>query len=121
MDAEQLVDRLRRQGVAISIRDGELRLVPGSLVPGHLVKQVRENKSDIYRYLQVNPPSTMGTDATTEGCWPLELWRRLSRPEWRQYLRQSIENQDKEREEHARWMLREILPRISHMAQKLSQ
>lgn len=38
-----------------------------------------------------------------------EEWRRVSIPDWRRILRESIEQGDKKREEYARWMLREIL------------
>jgi hypothetical protein len=36
-------------------------------------------------------------------------WRRVSIPEWQRILRESIEKEDRQREEYARWMLREIL------------
>jgi hypothetical protein len=42
-------------------------------------------------------------------CWMLEEWRRISIPDWRHILNESIECRNKEREEYARWMLREIL------------
>ena len=41
--------------------------------------------------------------------WMLWEWRRVSIPEWRSILQQSIDNKDQRREEYARWMLREIL------------
>ena len=41
--------------------------------------------------------------------WMLWEWRRLSIPEWRRILGESIEDEDRKREEYARWMLREIL------------
>lgn len=42
-------------------------------------------------------------------CWVLEEWRRVSLPQWRCILKESIEQQDKKREEYARWMLSEVL------------
>jgi hypothetical protein len=43
--------------------------------------------------------------------WSLMLWewRRVSNPEWRRILGESVEQGDNRREEYARWMLREIL------------
>ena len=46
--------------------------------------------------------------STTE-CWLLEEWYRISLPEWRRILKESIEGKYKKREEFARWILREIL------------
>ena len=109
MDAAQLVDRLRRQGVAITVSDGHLILEPRSLVPAHLVNQLRETRSDICHYLQANTPTFIGYQSKSEECWPLELWRRMSRPEWRENLRQSLDSGDKEMEEYSRWMLLDIL------------
>jgi hypothetical protein len=46
-----------------------------------------------------------------EGLEPLMLWewRRISIPEWRRILRESIDKGDHQREEYARWMLQDIL------------
>ena len=41
--------------------------------------------------------------------WMLWEWRRVSIPEWRRILRESIGQGDTRRQEYARWMLREIL------------
>jgi hypothetical protein len=41
--------------------------------------------------------------------WMLWEWRRISIPEWRYILKQSIAAGDQRREEYARWMLQEIL------------
>lgn len=41
--------------------------------------------------------------------WPLWQWRRECIPEWQKKLETSIEIGDREGEEYARWMLREIL------------
>ena len=106
MNVEQLLDRLRRHGVSVSVSGGQIRLVPGSRVPGHLVALLQDNKAAVCNYFFANPDSS-GTGR--HDCWPLELWRRLSIPEWRERLRQSVESGDKNQEEYARWMLREIL------------
>ena len=41
--------------------------------------------------------------------WALWEWRRVSIPDWRRILTESIHNGDVRREEYARWMLRDIL------------
>ena len=41
--------------------------------------------------------------------WMLWEWRRISIPQWRQILSESIGSGDRRREKYARWMLREIL------------
>lgn len=46
--------------------------------------------------------------STTE-CWFLEEWRKVSLPEWRRILKESIEARNTKREEYARYMLHEIL------------
>jgi hypothetical protein len=49
--------------------------------------------------------------AVEEGLepWMLWEWRRVSIPEWRRILKESVESGDQRREAYARWMLREIL------------
>ena len=49
-----------------------------------------------------------GPDAAVEP-WMLWEWRRVSIPAWRRILQGSIASRDQEREEYARWMLRDIL------------
>ena len=46
-----------------------------------------------------------------EGLEPLMLWewRRISIPEWRRILQESLGQGDRRREEYARWMLQEVL------------
>ena len=41
--------------------------------------------------------------------WMLWEWRRISIPQWRRILQESLCQGDSWREEYARWMLREIL------------
>ena len=106
MNVEQLLDRLRRHGVAVSVSGGQIRLVPGSRVPGNRVAQLQDNKSEVCDYFFDHPDSS---ETLKHYCWPLELWRRMSLPEWRRNLTKSMESSDKSKEEYARWMLREIL------------
>lgn len=41
--------------------------------------------------------------------WMLSEWRKISIPEWRDILTESLRAGDSKREEYARWMLKEIL------------
>ncbi len=41
--------------------------------------------------------------------WMLWEWRRVSIPKWQEILQISIEDEDRDREQYARWMLHEIL------------
>ena len=41
--------------------------------------------------------------------WALWEWRRISIPDWRRTLQESIDQGDARREAYARWMLREVL------------
>jgi hypothetical protein len=41
--------------------------------------------------------------------WMLWEWRRVSIPEWRRILHESIAKQDRRATDYARWMLREVL------------
>ena len=107
MNVEQLLDRLRRHGVVVSVSGGQIRLVPGSRVPGNLVAQLQDNKSAVRDYIFAQ--SAHSAPKTWPDCWPLELWRRTSLPEWRENLSESVKSGDKSNEEYARWMLREIL------------
>ena len=109
MNVEQLLDRLRRHGVAVSFSGGKIRLVPGSRVPAYLVARLQDKKAAVCNYFLARHDHFGTSETETHGCLPLELWRRLSLPEWRENLRQSTESGDKNQEEYARWMLREIL------------
>ena len=49
-----------------------------------------------------------GTDEGFEP-WALWEWRRVSIPQWRNVLGESISQDDGKREDYARWMLSEVL------------
>lgn len=52
-----------------------------------------------------------GREPIGEGAepWMLWEWRRISIPEWRRVLAESIEQGTTHREDYARWMLRDVL------------
>lgn len=63
------------------------------------------------RYLAVLLANAGHEPSREEGVepWMLWEWRRVSIPEWRRILQESIEQGDAKREEYACWMLREVL------------
>jgi hypothetical protein len=55
------------------------------------------------------PISELSAEHANKKQWILEEWRRLSIPEWRRILKESIGTGNISREKYARWMLSEIL------------
>ena len=53
--------------------------------------------------------STGHSDAEAFEPWMLREWRRISIPDWRRILQDSIAQSDDRREAYARWMLTEVL------------
>lgn len=76
-----------------------------------LARQRDKDTSDWERHLSMLLIEAGREPKTDEGIepWMLWEWRRVTTPEWRLVLIQSIEDGDTKREEYARWMLREIL------------
>jgi hypothetical protein len=75
-------------------------------------KQLREMLIDGLRKEEHFPPvlPPLKNSPVSHGeCPLLEKWRRMCIPDWRENLRTSALQGDKNREEYARWMLREIL------------
>jgi hypothetical protein len=53
--------------------------------------------------------SEISSDKDSSSPWLLEEWRRISIPDWRRILKESIETENISRENYARWMLSEVL------------
>jgi hypothetical protein len=68
-------------------------------------EQPEKHLSVVRRFLWEGLPSTEVRQANPL----LEEWRRISIPEWRRILQESVEKGDNRREAYARWMLREVL------------
>lgn len=104
MLAVEVLERLHELGVSTEVSENTLLLRPGSRVPPGLVAALREHKAELLHVLK----QRQATEAAFH-CWVLEEWRRASIPDWRRILSESIACGDREREDYARWMLREAL------------
>ncbi len=102
MDPVTILEHLRHLGVTITARGDRIRLEPGSRITPDLLATLRELKPQVLAELDKERQDSFR-------CWILEEWRRVSIPQWRRILRESMEQADSRREDYARWMLREIL------------
>jgi hypothetical protein len=111
MDIPALLDTLKTHGITVTVNGDRLKLVPGSRVPQGLADTLRAHKAEVMDYLLNHQacPSTPAEAHDPMECWPLKEWRRVSIPEWRRILQESIDKRDSKREAYARWMLRDIL------------
>ena len=103
MLTREILKRLNERGVSIKVDGDDLVLSPATGVPQDLVTAIRENKTSLLMYL------TNDQDSESFEPWALREWRRVSIPEWRRILAETLDDGDKKREEYARWMLRDIL------------
>lgn len=80
-------------------------------VANSLLQQMEEFKREREKLTHTHTPSRNLVVEPLEEFepWMLREWRRVSIPQWRDVLRESIEQSDAKREEYARWMLREVL------------
>ena len=101
-DAANLLEQCRALGATFTLVGNRLRVNAPQPLPDTLVSELKERKEQVLREL-----SRERRDSSE--CWVLEEWRRLSLPEWRRILRESVDKGDKKREEYARWMLFEVL------------
>ena len=103
MLTQEILKRLTERGVSIKVDGDDLVLSPATDVPQDLVRVIRENKASLLLHLAHDH----GREAFEP--WVLWEWRRVSIPEWRHILGESVEAGDVRREGYARWMLREVL------------
>ncbi len=101
-DARALIEQCQALGATLVLLDGRVRVRVMQRLPDDIVAAFREAKSEVLAELQ---PRFRGTSR----CWVLEEWRRVSIPDWRCRLRESVENGTRKRVEYALWMLREVL------------
>ena len=95
---EALVDEAQALGARFTLDGERVKVAAQVPLPAPLLEKLREHKSEVLSLLR-------------EGFepWALREWRRMSTPEWRRILQESIEKNVSKREEYARWMLREVL------------
>ena len=102
MNVNALLEKCRKLGAIFTPINNRLRIEAPHPLPEELISKLKEAKADILTQL-------FKEQGKSSQCWLLEEWRRISIPEWRQILEESIQNNNTSREEYARWMLKEIL------------
>jgi hypothetical protein len=100
--ANDLIRRCQELGIQLIPCGDKLKMKAAQPPPADLFSAIKESKREILAELKYR----LHQDVE---CWILEEWRRISLPEWRHILQESIEGKNKAREEYARWMLREVL------------
>ena len=101
-DVGTLLERCRLLGATFIPFGDRFKVRAPEPLPEDLVAALRELKAQVLAELDRERQNSFR-------CWVLDEWRRVSIPDWRRILQESIEQQDTKREDYARWMLREIL------------
>jgi hypothetical protein len=102
MNAAALLEKCRSFGATFVPMNDRFKVQAPAPLPDELITELKRAKSEIIAELRHE--SKIRGD-----CWLLEEWRRVSLPEWRKILQESIESNNINREQYARWMLREVL------------
>ena len=97
MDGVEMLEEARAAGLAVW-SEGDKLVIKGPRSAGALALSLIEHKAQVLPLVRqpVIP-------------WVLAEWRRTSIPQWRSILQVSIAQGDRQREEYARWMLRDVL------------
>ncbi len=107
-DVTALLVRCRSLGATLTPLRDRLRIHAPKPLPDDVVTDLREAKAQVLTELKWQL-------AKEAECWLLEEWRKVSIPKWRRILRENVHKQDRNREEYARWMLREVLEDPEYM------
>jgi hypothetical protein len=102
MDVLILIEKCRELGATFIPLDGRFKVQAPQPLPDDIIAELKEAKPVIMAELQRR-------QNIKEDCWILEEWRRISIPEWRRTLQESILNNDLKQAVYSRWMLREFL------------
>jgi hypothetical protein len=102
MNVFTLLEKCRELGAVLTPLNDQLKIQAPEPLPNALILGLTEAKPEILAELRRERRHQAE-------CWLLEEWRRISIPDWRKILRESIATGNAGREEYARWMLREIL------------
>jgi hypothetical protein len=101
-EVSELIQRCQELGIQLIASGNTLKIRANQTPPEGLLRAIKEAKEKIIAELCYRQRQEASN-------WLLEEWRKTSLPSWRRILRESIEQQDRRREEYARWMLREVL------------
>lgn len=102
MDVTLLLEKCRELGATITPLSDRFKVQAPEPLPDDIIADLKQAKFEILAKLRHQK-------RIQADCWMLEEWYRLSLPEWRSILQESIDSNNANREEYARWMLREIL------------
>ena len=97
-DVKALIDEARAMGASFVVSGERVKVAALAPLPSELMDRLRQHRNEIVEYLKLDFEP-----------WVLREWRRVSIPEWRRILDESIQAKESRREDYARWMLREIL------------
>ena len=102
MNVTMIIGKCEALGGRLSACNDHLVVEAPQPLPDELIAELKEAKPFILAELQRKSKSE-------SDCHLLEIWRQLSIPDWRRIRQESIETGNVNREEYARWMLKEIL------------
>ena len=97
---EELLDEAHALGARFTLNGERVTISAPAPLPRSLMERLRQHKADVLTHIRGRPDFEP---------WMLREWRRVSTPEWRRILQESIDGKDSKREDYARWMLREVL------------
>ena len=97
-DVKALIHEARAMGASFVVSGERVKVAALAPLPSELMDRLRQHRNEIVEYLH-----------TDFEPWMLREWRRVSIPEWRRVLKESVQAKQSRRENYARWMLREIL------------
>lgn len=96
MDGIALLERARAAGLVVR-SEGDKLVIRGPRVAEPLALELIAHKQSVLPLVQ--EPFVP---------WMLREWRRVTIPQWRRNLRESIEQRNTKQEDYARWMLQDV-------------
>ena len=103
MNTLEIIDLCKKLGaVLIPINSNKLKIEADEPLSSELITALTKEKSKVIIELR----RQLREEAE---CWMLAEWRKISIPDWRRILKESISKGDKKREAYARWMLQDVL------------
>jgi hypothetical protein len=110
-DVKALLERCQALGATFTPLNDRFRVEAPRPLPDDLVAELKKAKPQVLAELK-------GNQREKAENWLLEEWRRISIPDWRRILQESIDLKNTKREEYARWMLREMLEDTNYLEEK---
>jgi hypothetical protein len=98
-----LIRQAKEYGARFILEKDTIRVRAPEPIPDYIFNELRSHKVEVRNYLEEIESRLKPGDKL------IDEWRRISLPEWRTILQESIETNNTSREEYARWMLREVL------------